>query len=245
MMIKTALLAAALLMTPADEAIQTAVSHADRPAGDRALDQVRKPAEVLAFAGVKPGMNVLEIGAGGGYTTEIVARAIGEEGRIYAHTLLSARLQDGRLGNVTALPQHIIHDLGEVANDAGLADGTADIVIAFFALHDMYLNSRIDKQRLYRTMRTLLGPGGRLVVADNAARAGSGVTDTGTLHRIDGEFLRQDIERAGFRMVAQSDLLTNPEDDHTLPWNSTRAFPRRGSHDRFLMLFEVEPGVAP
>ena len=110
-------------------------------------------------------------------------------------------------------------------------------MLAFFTLHDMYLNDNIDKQRLYRTVLGFLKPGGEFIVLDSSAREGSGLADTRSLHRIDPEFVKDDILKAGFEFVGESDVLRNPDDDLQSRWNRDTAARARGYHDRFAFRF--------
>ncbi len=213
-----------------------AVAHPDRSRSDRNRDASRKPAEIFRFIGLAPGMTVLELGAGGGYTTELVSRVVGESGAVYAQSFDGhSRLRKGRLPNVHAIEPHILWNLREKTEAAGLGAGEADVVLIFFALHDMYLNRRIDKERLYRDIQHFLKPGGRFVVLDNAAEPGSGMRDANRTHRIDERFIEKQITDAGFELLERSALLRNPEDDVSQSWQRTRP---RGMHDRFAIMFE-------
>jgi predicted methyltransferase len=232
----------ALTIQAADEQAlyEAAVASADRPAADRDRDASRHPVEILEFIKLEPGMNVLELGAGGGYTTELVARVVGSDGRVFAQGLRASRVSNDRLPNVVALEKHMLWETRDRVHDAGLEDGQVDRVLIFFALHDMYLNDRIDKQRLYRDIFALLKPGGYLVILDNAGEADSGLRDTGTTHRIGEEFVRQEIERAGFRFSGETDVLRNPEDKLDEPWNRPAPYRQPGFQDRFAYRF-VKP----
>jgi predicted methyltransferase len=109
-----------------------AVDHPGRPAIDREDDDRRKPAQVMAFAGVSAGETVLEVGAGRGYTTELTARLVGPDGTVYAHGLDPARVVGNRLPNVMTVPAQP-SDLGERFAAAGMKRGGVDRVLAFSA----------------------------------------------------------------------------------------------------------------
>ena len=232
----------ALSIQAADEQAlyEEAVASPDRPTADHDRDASRHPVEILEFIKLEPGMNVLELGAGGGYTTELVARVVGSDGRVLAQGLRASRVSNDRLPNVVALEKHMLWETRDMVHDADLEDGQVDRVLIFFALHDMYLNDRIDKQRLYRDIFALLRPGGYLVILDNAGEADSGLRDTGATHRIGEEFVRQEIERAGFRFSGETDALRNPQDKLDEPWNRPAPYRQPGFQDRFSYRF-VKP----
>ena len=119
---------------------EAAVASPDRPAADHSRDESRHPIEILEFIELKPGMQVVELGAGGGYTTELVARVVGSDGRVLAQALQASRIRNDRLPNVTGLDKHMLWEMRGKVHDAGLEDGQVDQVLIFFALHDMYLN---------------------------------------------------------------------------------------------------------
>ncbi len=226
-----------LSQAPAPEDLYVQVlAHPDRSAADSTQDITRKPAEIFRLLELKPGMTVLELGAGGGYTTELVSRIVGDQGVVYAQAFTGqSRLRNNRLPNVKALESMLLWELRKKTRLAGLNAGQADMVLVFFALHDMYLNNRIDKDRLYSDIRHFLKPGGRLVILDNAATPGSGLRDAARTHRIDEDLVKSEISSVGFELVAESNLLRNPQDDVTRSWQFTRP---AGTHDRFALVFE-------
>jgi predicted methyltransferase len=234
------LLAVSVQAAEQSTAFETAVASPDRPAADRDRDESRHPAAILEFIELGPGMQVIELGAGGGYTTELVARVVGSDGRVVAQALQPSRIRDNRLPNVTALDKHMLWEVRDKVHEADVADGQVDRVLIFFALHDMYLNDRIDKQRLYRDILALLKPGGYLVVLDNAAEPDSGLRDTSATHRIGEEFVRQEIVQAGFEFSGETDVLRNPEDHLGEPWNRPAPYRQPGVQDRFAYRF-VKP----
>lgn len=213
-----------------DSVYTAAVSHPDRSSAERARDAGRKPLEILPFTGITPGMAVLELGAGGGYTTSLVARVVGDEGRVFAQALSA----DTGLNNVVALPPQPLFRLRSSARNAGLGTAQADAVLIFFALHDMYLDDNIDKMRLYRDIYSLLKPGGVLVVLDNNGVDGTGLSLTRSTHRIDKTFIIDELAETKFEFDGESDVLRNPDDNVTQPWGG---YSPRGFHDRFALRF--------
>jgi len=226
------LITLALAGIAAAEGIQDAIDHPGRPAMDREEDDRRKPLEATAFSGVSAGEIVLEIGAGRGYTTELASRIVGPEGKVYAHALSPERLIGNRLPNVVALPP-VPDDFGERLATAGLKRGSLDRVIAFFSLHDGYVGGENDMQQIYRTLLAYMKPGGELVVMDNSAPDGSRLEFTESVHRIDEEFLKNEIIAAGFEFIAASDILRNPDDDLESSWFEDTPSRKAGYQDRF------------
>jgi len=214
---------------------QKAIEHPSRPTGDLKQDINRKPLCILPFAKIKAGAKVLEIGAGGGYTTELVSRIIGKTGHIYAETLSLERIKGNRLSNVTALRRHKLYQLPEVLVENGVEEGQLDVIIIFFALHDVMMNSRIDQDDFLGNLYKLLKPGGHFVVLDNAGEPDSGLRDTRKLHRIGENYVKQKVESAGFKFDDETKVLRSPEDKLNESWRSIR-----GKQDRFAFRF-VKP----
>lgn len=187
-----------------------------RTAADRSNDVRRKPAQMLAFIGVRPGMRVLDLGTGGGYSAELLARAVGSAGHVHAQaseadmarikSALSDRIARSGLKNFTA---HVRPYQDPVPPE--VAPGTLDLATFFFAYHDQG-GPNADRTRMNRAVFEALKPGGLYVVADHSARPGFGNSAWNTLHRIEEAFLRREIEAAGFRLAAEADFLRNPAD---------------------------------
>jgi predicted methyltransferase len=189
---------------------------------DRQRDELDKPAAILAFAGVAPGMAVLDLFTGGGYWAELFARAVGADGQVVAHTntayrnfagkLLDARFADGRVPGVT------VHE-AEI-NDLGLGEARFDLIFIGLGYHDLYFFADFSplpgREWFFGQLHRALKPGGAVVVVDHAAVAGSGATAAQHLHRIDEEYAVADWQRAGFELAARSDVLRNPDDDRSL-----------------------------
>lgn len=224
-----------LAQAHSDSAYQKVVAHKDRPQSDLPRDKGRLPAGLLKFMRLKPGMVVFEQGASGGYTTELLARAVGQTGKVFAEGLDPSRIRNNRLPQVKPLERGLIYQIPERAVKAGLKNGEADAVVMMFTYHDLALNERIDRQEMLQNMLALLKTGGSIYVADNAAISGSGLHYTPQLHRIDPELVKKEFEQAGFVFDAKSDLYHNPKDNLKAHWRFL-AKPRR--HDRLLMRFK-------
>ncbi|PHS13541.1 MAG: hypothetical protein COA86_16955 [Kangiella sp.] len=214
---------------------EKAISHPLRPKADLKQDDSRKPLLILPFSMIKAGSKVLEIGAGGGYTTELVSRVIGESGHIYAETLSQRRIEGERLKNVTALRRHKLYQLPDVLEENLVNEGELDVVIIFFALHDVMMNPRIDQNDFLSNIYKLLKTGGHFIVLDNSAEPNSGLSNTRKLHRIGENFVKEKIESVGFKFDASSDVLRNPNDKLNQSWRSIK-----GKQDRFAFRF-VKP----
>ena len=198
--------------TPDYEAI---VASPDRTDVDREADQRRQPAKMLAFTGVKTGMKVLDMEASAGYSTELLARAVGPTGVVYAQDSAAVierfvmdkfdiRAQKPAMKNVV----HVVRDFDDpIPPDvSGL-----DLITFFFAYHDIsYM--QVDRAVMNKKMFAALKPGGFLIIADHSAKPGDGINVAKTLHRIEESTLRQEIEAAGFKLVTEGDFLRHPED---------------------------------
>jgi predicted methyltransferase len=225
------------------DALANALKAPGRLPDDLQQDASRKPAEVLAFFGVKPGMTVLDLFSGGGYYTEILSALVGPSGRVYAHNNspyldfdkdpIAKRYQDpARLANV----ERFIAE----NNALELPDNKFDFVLMSMVYHDVYLVDeehgwpRIDAPKMLAEIFASMKPGAVLGVIDHVAAAGSPPETGNTLHRIDPELLKREITAAGFVLDAQSDILRNPADDHTLAVFDPNI---RGKTDRVVLRF--------
>ena len=210
-----------------------AISSPERLEGDLKMDHNRKPSIILPFSEVKAGDSVLELGAGGGYTTELLARVVGKSGKVFAHRIYNTkRLENNRLPNVVPLRDHSLFELSEVMRENNVKKESLDAIVIFFILHDIYLNNEIN-EGVFKTFSTYLKPDGVVVVLDNAADNDSGLSSTEALHRIGKNFVVKEFKNAGFVVDGTSDALTNKKDDHTKPWGDFK-----GEQDRFALRFK-------
>jgi predicted methyltransferase len=210
--------------SPEDEqALRAAVESTERPADDRARDEARKPYEVLRFFDIRPGMHVADVGAGGGYLSEIIARTVGAEGRVYVQNSpfvierFAAKPLGERLARLS-LPQ--VQRLDTDFDALGLPQGELDAVLMVLFYHDTFWmpkadGSTADRAKMNRAIFDALKPGGVFGVIDHHAQVGSRERDVQTIHRIDAELVEQEILAAGFELEAESDMLRHPEDDRT------------------------------
>jgi predicted methyltransferase len=191
------------------------IAAPDRSDADRQTDQRRQPAKLLAFTGIKAGMKVLDMGAGAGYSTELLARAVGAGGGgVYAQesAAVMERVKDKfdiRAQNPAM--KNVVHVIRNYDDPIPPGVGGLDLITFFFAYHDVtYMPA--DRAEMNKKMFAALKPGGLLVIADHSARAGDGISVAKTLHRIEEGTLRQEIEAAGFKFVGAADFLRHPED---------------------------------
>jgi predicted methyltransferase len=214
----------------------------DRSDADKALDPGRKPAEFIAFIGVRPGMKVAELGAGGGYTTELLARAVGPAGKVYAENNETIRGFAGKSWD-DRLSKPVNHNVVRVDrefDDPLPPDATnLDVVVNAYLYHDTVW-MKTDRDKMNKAIFAALKPGGHYIVADSSAKAGTGVNDVQTLHRIEESVVVDEVKKAGFQLEATGDFLRNPAD--TRDWSSSpkAAGARRGTSDRFVLKF-VKP----
>jgi len=223
--------------------IRAAVEAADRDVADRKLDAGRRPAEVLAFFKVAPGQKIGELFAGGGYTTEILARTVGDGGTVYAQNTKevldrfarapwTARAAKPVMKNAVAVERPTDDPFPPEAKNL-------DTVITILNYHD-FVWQKADTAKLNKLVFERLKKGGIYGIVDHHAAAGSGTRDCETLHRIDIEVVKKEVLAAGFKLEAETDLLAHAEDKRD--WNTSpkNAGEKRGTSDRFTLRF-VKP----
>jgi predicted methyltransferase len=215
-------------------AIQAAVASGQRTPEMRERDADRKPVEVLALSGIKPGDRVIELGSFGQYYSAILSTAVGLDGMLYMldPTFTEDFGADG--GRVFASMRNNA-EYGLV--DYATADFPSDVDIVFNILfyHDL-MGAGIDTIALNAKLFDSLKPGGVYLVVDHKAEDGSGWRDAGTIHRIDAATIVDEVTAAGFELVAESDVLANADDPRT-----ANVFSMRGTTDRAVLVFR-KPG---
>ncbi len=212
-------------------AVAAAVADAARPAADTARDENRKPAQVVAVSGLKPGQVVAELGSAGGYYTRILAKAVGDKGKVISVVGTQPNADAGMKALQPTYP-----NLSIVADDMTKLTALpekVDMVWTTDNYHDYH--NRLDMAAFDKAVFDALKPGGLFFVEDHAAAPGAGATVTKTLHRIEPSVVQQEVTAAGFKLVRTSDILANPNDAHTTQ-NAETAI--RGHTDRFIMVFQ-------
>jgi predicted methyltransferase len=207
---------------------------------DRDIDARRKPVEVIAFSGAKPGDKVVDLIPGSGYFTKIFSKVVGPKGRVYmiwpneyAKEAMPDPLKNRELakqpgyGNITVIEQ------------PGAAFATPEPVDLVFTVQNYHdypdkFMGRIDPMIFNRAVFKALKPGGTFLIVDHVAEAGSGMRDTDTLHRIDPAIVKQQVTAAGFVFDGESGVLRNPADDHK---QVVFAKAIRGHTDQFIYKF--------
>ena len=206
-------IAAADVVVPAE--IQAIIDSPDRSAADRETDQRRHPAELLAFFGVKPGMSVLDIGTGRGYTAELLARAVDPGGPIVGQndTFIFEKFlksqPDPRFS--TAIMKNVQHVVRPYDDPVPPGTGPFDLITMVFVYHDTEWLGR-NREDMNRRLFNALKPGGHLVVVDHAGNLGTGASQTQTLHRIEESVVRSELAAAGFKLVDEAQFLRHPDD---------------------------------
>jgi predicted methyltransferase len=229
-------LSAATLAAPgwaaADPAVnpqyQAAIASPARTDDDRKDDAKRKPAEFLAFAKVRPGIKVADISAGGGATSALLAAAVGPGGEVWAQSAKPSPKLDARKA---ALPN--LHPLvAPFDNPLPAATPPLDLITINMSYHDI-VNTPTDRAAMNKRLYEALKPGGALVIIDNAAKSGSGLADTKTLHRIDEAAVVDELTKAGFALDAKGDYLRVPGDPRDQPFFKMEGKP----DDKFALRF--------
>lgn len=218
------------------------VANPARTDADRTRDANRNPAAVLEFFAIEPGMKILDMFSGGGYYTELLSYTVGKDGKVVAQTndayaqYVGDETRDRYAGD--RLPN--VEILFAENNKLELRAADYDAVMMILAYHDIYYIDpdngwpEIDGERLLAEIFSALKPGGILAVVDHDAAAGTQRTTGNSLHRLHRDTAVAEIEAAGFALEAESDLLRNRDDDHTLPMSDPQV---RGKTDRYVLRF--------
>jgi predicted methyltransferase len=224
--------------------ITAAVADPNRPEADTKRDADRKPAESIAFAGIKPGDRVVDMIPGSkAYFTKIFSKVVGPKGWVYAY--FPSDLDELYKKNNVTIPPPADPNYPNVSFIHApmaqfLVPEKVDLVWTsqnYHDLHDKFFGP-VDVAAMNKAIFAALKPGGIFIVLDHAAQAGSGLRDTDTLHRIDPAQVKKEVEAAGFKFVGESNVLHYPDDNHTLKVFDAAV---RGKTDQFIFKFR-KPG---
>jgi len=209
--------------------LNAVLAHQDRPIEDGKRDAARQPDKIMAFAEIAPGDHVLDLFAGGGWYSELLSKAVGEDGKVYAQNDdviwgfakegMQQRTRDNRLANVSRLDAIAIADID-------IPDKSLDLVFTALNYHDLFFTHTVkDGKRTqlreevvdYITalarLKEAIKDDGIMVIVDHAAKAGSGYEAANNVHRIDPNIVKFQMDEAGFNLVEEAFYLRNPEDD--------------------------------
>ena len=215
----------------------------DRPATDYEQHEIRKAREVLAFTGIGAGMTVIDMEAGGGMYTEIYSKTVGDSGTVHMQNpiqfdgffgdAIKARVGNDRLPNVK--------QMRTAFDDLPVADGSVDVVTWFLGPHELWYTPEGapagifgNPEKSFAEIARVLKDGGHFIALDHNAAAGSPASTGGTTHRIARAIVEEHAAAAGLKLVEESDVLANPEDDYAK--NVFMPDVRRKT-DRFLLKF--------
>lgn len=195
-------------VSPSDAALLASPIRTER---DRQADARRQPLDLLKFAQVAPGMTVLDIASGGGYTAQIFALAVGSNGKVWAQIAKPSPALETRLAEH---PQANLQVLARPLEDLFSAElPRVDRATLIFSYHDI-VNTPAERSKMNTAIFNALKPGGFLIVMDHAATAGTGVSQTSTLHRIDQQVVIAELTAVGFKLDGQSEAWKNSADTH-------------------------------
>ena len=212
--------------------IEKAVADPARPAEDTKRDAQRMPAALTEFAGIKPGMTVVDLLPGTGYFTRIFAKSVGPKGQVYAYVGTWA---DARIAKAGQDPDNQLAALKNAYANVGVIHGPldqfvtptkVDVVWTSDNYHDVHNKSfATDVAAMNKAIYASLKPGGVYVVIDHRAAKGAGAGSTEALHRMDEDIAKQEIQAAGFKLVSEIKMLTRSDD------NNTKKIFEDGEHD--------------
>ncbi len=236
------LVSSAVALAAPTAKMKAAVADAGRPAADTARDENRKPADMLAFAGIGPGKVVVDMLPGGGYFTRIFAKAVEPGGRVYAYF---GSQYDARLKGQGKDPDNQFADLKATYKNLGVIHGPlpqfvtpvpVDVVWTAQNYHDMHNKQyAMDVNEVNKAIFKSLKPGGYYIVIDHKAADSAGADVTESLHRIKDSTVKQEVEAAGFKLVAEGHDLMYASDDGT-----KRVFEAdvKGKTNQFMLKFQ-------
>ncbi len=223
--------------------IEQAVADTARPAGYRAADPLRKPAETLAFSGVKAGMTVGEFYPAGGYFTRMLSDVVGPSGHIY--TIENAGWNDSVKDDQKMLAEGKWKNVSLDVKPFGTVDFPKPLDLAWVTqnYHDLKIDQygpggkAVDTVAFDRAVYKALKPGGTFFILDHEGPAGLSATDIAKMHRINRDQVVKEVTSVGFKLAAEGNFLRRTGDDHTKPIFDPSI---RGHTDQYALRF-VKP----
>lgn len=235
--LSAAFLATSLMCAPAmaqtvPPAIAAAVADSGRPDADKERDALRKPGQTIAFAGVKPGMVIGELGPGRGYYTRILAKAVGPKGKVFAIITPAQAARPGVLDGLNALAAANPNITVVTSEYPALAlPQKADLFWTTENYHDFHNGPTADIAALNKAVFNNLKSGGIFYVEDHSAADGAGLAATSQFHRMDEAVAKTELTAAGFKLDGEGDILRNPADNKAASNSETGHF----ASDRFML----------
>lgn len=241
-----AILAVLIPLAAVADRYDDVVASQSRPEADHGRDELRQPAVVLRTIGVDEGLTVLDMGAGGGYYSEMLSYLVGDSGEVIIQnpsqlyeifpnlkgSLTDQRLADGRLPNARLIESEAV--------ELDIPDASVDLVLFHLIYHDMFWLYPDQVDAINEELLRVVKPGGRVVIIDHDSAEGEGNSQTqsraeGT-HRLEDDFLEDLMTTAGFTLIETSDELRIAEDDHTKPFFAPEL--RGKPTDRFFHVYQ-------
>jgi len=215
-----------------------AVADPRRPAEEVERDPLRHPAEILAFAQVAPGDKVADIRPGAGYFSRLFSDVVGPTGRVYAFVPERTMARENPTADLLVAAYPNITRVNGLLDSMSFAE-PLDLIFVSQEYHDFHIPGfNTDVAKMNAAVFAALKPGGLYVVIDHQAAPGTGISAVQTLHRIEGDYLRREVEAAGFVFDGESAVVANPADDHSLNVFDAAI---RGRTDQFVYRFR-KPG---
>ena len=236
------LLTITMVLVPFTQAADMDFSHNKRSEYDLTRDKLSKGPEIVELASISKGMSVIDVFGGGGYYSEILASKVGSTGKVYLHNNqaympyvekeLNARLNDNRLSNVVRFDRE--------ADNLNVERNQFDAAFYILGYHDLYHKVdgwNIDKALFLKQLMPSIKKGGKLVIVDHSAKAGTNTQHSQKFHRIDKQYVIDEVSQFGYKLAIDSKLLANEKDNRM----ETPFTPKlRRKTDRFILVFVKE-----
>jgi predicted methyltransferase len=219
--------------------IAQAVADPARPAEHRKLDALRKPADTLAFSGVRPGMTIGEFYPGGGYFTFMLSDVVGPSGHVYG--IENDRWKEAVEANEKVVKAVKLKNVSIETRPFGTVDFPKPLDLAWVTqnYHDLKIAKygKVDTLAFDRAVYKALKPGGIFFILDHQGAANLTPADIEKMHRINRDVVVREVTSAGFKLAGEGKFLRRAGDDHTKPIFDPSI---RGHTDQYALKF-VKP----